>query len=63
MNKEQIDAAKERVARRAQLRREAAEEGRKLPAGYRNSLRNQFNQGTREAQLITRMNQGRSVND
>jgi hypothetical protein len=64
MDQEQIDAAKQRVARRAQLRQEAAAEARRtLPADYRRSLRIQFEQGARQARLITRMNQGRSLND
>lgn len=63
MDEKQVEAARERVARRATLRQQAADRAQSLPSEYRRSLRSQFEQGTREAQLITRMNQGRSLND
>lgn len=49
-----IEGAKERVARRAALRKEAAEAGRLLPAAYRENLRQQFERGEAEARFIVR---------
>lgn len=63
MDKEQVEAARERVAQRAALRQQAADRAQTFPVEYRRSLRSQFEQGTREAQLITRLNQGRSLHD
>ena len=63
MSNDQIEAAKVRVARRAELRQQAAARAQALPSNYIRSLRSQFEQATREAQLITRMNQGRSLSD
>jgi hypothetical protein len=63
MDNEQVAAAKQRVARRAALREQAARHAQTLPDEYRRSLRSQFEQGRREAQLITRLNQGRSLQD
>lgn len=53
-----VDGAKYRVARRAQLRSQAALAGRKLPAEYRECVRRQFAQGERESSAIVRSHQG-----
>lgn len=63
MDEDRIEAARMRVARRAELRSQAAERAQLLPARYVRSLKSQFEQGAREAQFITRKNQGRPTSD
>ncbi|WP_418060792.1 hypothetical protein [Pimelobacter simplex] len=48
----EVERARERVRRRAELRREAAERGRELPEAFRENLRQQFAESEEKARRI-----------
>lgn len=57
MDDENVLAAKSRVERRTELRKQAAESGRKFPSSFSNGLRAQVAQDDRDSALIVKMNQ------
>lgn len=54
-------AAKARVRRRSELRRQAAAEGRNLSEEFRARVRAEFETGAAEARAIVRSHQGRPL--